>query len=153
MKTLARWLSISAVCILSGCASTQQFQHSLGTPDAKGVAGLAPTNGKAKIFVLRKSGILGAAIGIRIADMGRPVGKVGPGGIVVWEREPGQVVIGASASNEANLTITVKEGEVYFLEAKPNWGAEFNTASCELRLLSSEEGLAMLARLQGKPVQ
>jgi hypothetical protein len=57
-------------------------------------------------------------------------------------------VIGASASNEANITITAKAGEVYFLETRPNWGAGFNTAACELRLLSQTEGISILNKLK-----
>jgi hypothetical protein len=120
----------------------------MGAADAKGALDSTPANGQAKIYVFRRSSILGSAIAIRIADTGRPVGKIGPGGIIYWEREPGQVVIGASASNEANITITVKAGEVYFIEARTNWGAGFNSAACEIRLLSNEEGQKMLASIQ-----
>ena len=134
-------------CLLAGCASTQQYERVVGSPETAVRSDLLPAKGKAKIYVLRRSSILGAAIAIRIADSGRPVGKLGPGGVVVWEREPGQVVLGASASNESNITLTVKDGEVYFLEAKTNWGAGFNSAACEIRLLSNEEGQKMLATI------
>ena len=138
------------VCLFTGCASTQQYENVMGSPNSAAISELAPSNGKAKIYVLRRYKFTGSGIAIRIADTGRSVGKIGAGGIVVWEREPGQVVIGASASNESNITITVKEGEVYFVEAKSNWGAGFNTAACQIRLLSNEEGQAMLASLQGR---
>jgi hypothetical protein len=57
-------------------------------------------------------------------------------------------VIGASASNEQNITINAKPGEVYFIEARTNWGAGFNTAACEIRLMSTTQGMQMLSELQ-----
>jgi len=45
---------------------------------------------------------------------------------------------------ESNITISAKAGEVYFIEARTNWGAGFNTATCEIRLMSTEEGTTML---------
>ncbi len=45
---------------------------------------------------------------------------------------------------ESNITISAKVGEVYFIEARTNWGAGFNTAACEIRLMSTEEGTTML---------
>ena len=125
----------------------------MGAPGTSVSSELLPANGKAKIYVMRRSSILGAAIAIRIADTGRPVGKVGSGGVVAWERDPGQVVLGASASNESNITLTVKAGDVYFVEARTNWGAGFNSAACEIRLLSNAEGQALLAHIKNRHTQ
>jgi hypothetical protein len=133
--------------ILVACASTEQYQSNVGAPQTGAIAGLNPSVGKAKICVVRRAGFLGAAIPITITDSGRPVGRIGPGGKLIWEREPGEVVIGASASNESNITITAKAGQVYFLETRSNWGAGFNTAACEIRLLSQAEGILILNKL------
>src|SRR5260370_5285559 len=43
-----------------------------------------------------------------------------------------------------HITISAKVGEVYFIESRTNWGAGFNTAACEIRLMSTEEGTTML---------
>lgn len=138
-------LSGSALTVLfASCASTEQYQSSLAVPDTSSIAGVKPSIGKVKICVLRRSSILGAGIAIKITDSGRLVGRIGSGSKLIWEREPGQVVIGASASNESNISVTTKPGEVYFLEARTNWGAGFNTAACEIRLLSRAEGASIL---------
>jgi hypothetical protein len=141
----ARSFVLIAIAVLfAGCASTQQYHSTLTAPDTSAVAGVKPSVGKAKICVLRRSSILGAGIAIKITDSGRLVGRIGSGGKLIWEREPGQVVIGASASNESNISVTTKPDEVYFLEVRTNWGAGFNTAASEIRLLSREEGASIL---------
>jgi len=138
---------IAVLLLFASCASTQQYERAAGSSEANVFSDLLPSSGKAKIYVMRRSSIFGAAIAIKISDTGRPVGKVGSGGVIAWERGPGQVVLGASASNESNITLTVKEGEVFFVETRTNWGAGFNSAACEIRLLSNEEGQKMLASL------
>jgi hypothetical protein len=135
------------ICLV-GCASTQQYTARVESPDLKLLGRLKPAPGKAKICVVRRSSFMGAGIAIDIADTGRPIGRVGSGGKLIWERDPGTVVIGASASNEANITVTAKAGEVYFVEARTNWGAGFNTAACEIRLLSASEGMIILNELE-----
>ena len=102
----------------------------------------------ARIVVLRDARVLGAAIGIRVSDSGREIGTIGPGGILEWDRAGGVVVIGASASNESNITLQADSGAVYFLETRTNWGAGFNSAAAELKLLSVEAGEALYAKLQ-----
>ena len=136
--------------VLAGCATTQQYQHSFAPVKFNQSSDLASSNGNAKIYVLRRYAFAGSGISIDIADTGRPVGKIAAGSVISWERLPGQVVVGASASNEANVTFTVNEGDVVFIETKTNWGAGFNNASCEIRILSNEEGRTMLNSILGK---
>lgn len=135
---------------ITGCATTQQYQQVVESPKFNQSTDLALTNGNAKIYVLRKSAIAGSAIAIGIADTGRPIGKIASGSVLSWERAPGQVVVGASASNENNIAFTVTAGDVVFIETKTNWGAGFNTAACEIRLLSNEEGRAILKDVQAR---
>jgi hypothetical protein len=134
--------------LLTACGSTQQYTTRVDSAHMMAPAGLKPTPGKAKICVLRQRGFVGAGIAIDIADTGRPIGRIGAGGKLIWERDPGAAVIGASASNEQNITLNAKAGEVYFIEARTNWGAGFNTAACEIRLMPTEEGTQMLRELQ-----
>jgi hypothetical protein len=151
MKMIKTLICVVALVCCFGCASTQQYTTRVGPADAKVSGSLKPSPGKAKICVLRARRFPGSGIAIDIADTGRPVGKIGSGGKLTWERDPGTVVIGASASNEQNITINAKAGDVYFIEARTNWGAGFNTAACEIRLMSAEEGTRLLAELQQRP--
>lgn len=143
-------LPILMAFALAGCVTTQQYQQVVESPKFNQSPDLAPTNGNAKIYVMRKSAFTGSGIAIGIADTGRPIGKIASGSVLTWERAPGQVVVGASASNEGNVAFTVTSGDVVFIETKTNWGAGFNSAACEIRLLSNDEGRAMLREIQGK---
>lgn len=150
MKLLRLITFMWVAVVVTGCASTQQFQQVVESPKFNQSPDLAPTNGNAKIYVMRTSAFTGSGIAIRIADTGRPIGKIGSGSVLTWERAPGQVVVGASASNENNIAFTLASGDVVFIETKTNWGAGFNSAACEIRLLSNDEGRAMLREIQQK---
>ncbi len=150
MKILRMITLICVAAIMTGCATTQQYQQVIESPKFDQSPDLAPKNGNAKIYVLRKYAFAGSGISIGIADTGRPIGKIGAGGVLSWERSPGQVAVGASASNEGNVTFTVSSGDVVFIQTKTNWGAGFNSAACEVRLLSNDEGRALLKEIQGR---
>lgn len=141
-------LLVALSFILAACGSTEQYTTRVGPAHATVTGSLKPSAGKAKICVLRHRGFVGAGIAIDIADTGRPIGRIGAGAKLIWERDPGTAIIGASASNEQNITLDAKAGEVYFIEARTNWGAGFNTAACEIRLMPTEEGIQMLHELE-----
>jgi hypothetical protein len=132
------------VLLLSSCASTQQYQTRVEAPIVSAPQEFMPTAGMARIYVVRKYAFAGSAVAIGISDSGRSIGRVGAKGVLQWDRPPGAVVIGASASNESNVSLTVSEGEVYILQTRTNWGAGFNSAACELRVLSLDEGVRLL---------
>jgi hypothetical protein len=140
--------AVAAGLLIAACGSTQQYTTRVGSAHMGLSGALRPSPGKAKICVLRHRGFVGAGIAIDIADTGRPIGRIGAGRKLIWERDPGTTVIGASASNEQNITLDAKAGEVYFIEARTNWGAGFNTAACEIRLMPTEEGIQMLRELE-----
>lgn len=150
MKLLRLIAFMWVAVVATGCATTQQYQQVVESPKFNQSPDLAPKNGNAKIYVLRKSAFTGSGIAIGIADTGRPIGKIGSGDLLSWERAPGQVVVGASASNESNVGFTVGAGDVVFIETKTNWGAGFNTAACEIRLMSNNEGRALLSEISAK---
>ena len=140
-----------ALSLAAGCAaSTQMYGTSLTFPGLSAPTSLLapPTASQARLVVMRRNGFLGSAIGFEISDNGRAIGKIGPGGVLTWDRDSGQVVIGSRASNQANLTIASRGAGVYFVEVWANWGAGFNSAACEMRLLTTEEGQALLAALR-----
>jgi hypothetical protein len=140
--------SISLLLSL-GCATTEQYQTRIDKPVAINIpVDLIPPPGMAKIIVLRQYAFLGSGISIRVADSGSLIGKIGPGNFLNWDRPAGQVVIGASASNEANVSLLAENGAVYFLDTRTNWGAGYNTAACEIRLLNYSDGLDLYRKMQ-----
>src|SRR5262245_46760826 len=73
-----------AICILSlidGCAATNQF-----VPRPRNDL---PPPGKAIIRVQRPSGGLGSGRAVTVRDNGTPIGELGPGGELAWERPGG----------------------------------------------------------------
>ena len=136
------------ILFLGACVSTQQYQKQFDNPLNLAEKEFQPPEGMARIYVLRKYTFLGSAIGIRITDSGRPVGSIGTSGFLQWDRAPGTVVIGASASNESNVTLAVSAGGVYFIDTRTNWGAGFNSAASELRLIDNDEGMQILKEIR-----
>lgn len=129
------------VCLLSSlvisCASTRR--NTIAT------AG----DGKAQIYVLRPLSVLGGG-GIVITDNGKTVGTLHRGGIVKWEREPGALVVGATAANDAQVSITVEPNQVYFIEVRKRRVAGSRSREVEIQPLSKDEGTHLLRVIQAK---
>ena len=68
-----------------GCASTSQFVPT--TSQA------AMADDKVLVKVTRNNVLYGAARGITVIDNEQPIGKVGPGGSLSWERSPGKLAL------------------------------------------------------------
>lgn len=150
-ERIYRFISCTVLAtFLGGCATTQQYNQVMDSASFKQSPDLSSTSGNAKIYVMRRSAFAGSAVAIGITDTGRSVGKIGSGGLLVWERPAGQIIVGASASNEGNLSFAVAPGDVVFIETRTNWGAGLNSAACEIRLLSNAEGRALLAEIQSR---
>lgn len=133
--------------LLTGCASTVQYEQTIVPSVFKQSPDLAPTNGNAKIYALRKSRLAGAAVTVSILDTGSSVGKIASGGVLSWERPPGAVVLEGIAKYNVNLSFSVSAGDVVFIEVSSDFGL-FGPQPT-FRLLSRDEGRAMLRELQG----
>ncbi len=82
MKKPAVWFIF--LLALSGCATTNQF---VPFPDqAKDVS--RPDKGR--IYVMRPERMFGGALSFDILDGDTLIGQLAGGGVVSWEREPGQ---------------------------------------------------------------
>ena len=129
-----------------GCAApkTEQYTTSVTSFTGAKLPHLISKEGHAKIYIFRDKKFIGSLIGFRISDNGRPIGTLGNGGFLAWERPPGSAVIGASASNYQPLTISTEAERVYFLKARPNWGAGLNSAQVEMKMLPPSAGKAQL---------
>lgn len=149
-------LGLNLLILLSfsaGCAPTRQQAFNLAAPGVKISSGQIPSIGKAKIYVLREFALLGAGIAINIKDTGKFIGQIGPRGVLAWERNPGYAVIGASGSNNSNISLAVDADTAYFIEARTDWGSGFNSAAAEIQLLSNDEGEFMLDSIRGQKDQ
>jgi len=147
MKTkLTLFVSVLAAALFGvGCAATtEQYTTSVSSFAGTKLPQLITKEGYGKIYIFRDKKFVGSAIGFRISDNGRPIGSLGNGGVLAWERQPGSAVIGASASNEQALTISTEAEMVYFFKARVTWGAGFNSGQVEMRMLSPSAGKAQL---------
>jgi len=142
---MQKLLLILSAVVLVGCAATEQYTTSVTSFTGAKLPHLISKEGHAKIYIFRDNKFFGSLIGFRISDNGRPIGTLGNGGFLAWERPPGSAVIGASASNNQPLTISTEAERVYFLKALPNWGAAgFNSAQVEMIMLPPSVGKAQL---------
>ena len=143
---LALFVTVLAATLFGmGCvATTEQYTTSVSSFAGTKLPQLIAKQGHGKIYIFRDKKFVGSAIGFRISDNGRPIGTLGNGGFLAWERPPGSAVIGASASNEQALTISTEAEMVYFFKARGTWGAGFNTGQVEMRMLSPSAGKAQL---------
>lgn len=97
-----------AALILAGCAGSKQF---VPMPDlSKAVEDPA----KGRIYVMRSTSYGGAA-GMNIADGGNPIGNTGPKGFLCWEREPGDVIVSATAENTSRVSLAVRAGSIHYI--------------------------------------
>ena len=103
-----KWLnSISGLSIVmimywvSGCTSTVKF-----TPVDFCSQPINPT--MARIIMSRTNSLYGAAIAVRVFDNGQPIGDVGPGGRLCWNRFPGKAVISKVAEDILDYPMSVK---------------------------------------------
>lgn len=75
-------LAVSFLLIHVGCASTQQYRAStVGTA----------TDNPARVTIQRANTIVGAAVKYVVFDNGQAVGRLGPGGKLIWTRDAGYV--------------------------------------------------------------
>ena len=136
-------ISTIVALVLIGCATrTEVYTTRITNQQSMDMSGLISDRTMGKIYILRKGKFTGSGIAFPISDNGRPIGRIGSGGILSWERPPGLCNVGASASNEQSVSINVKAGHVYFFETRATWGAGFNSAQVEMRQLASIEGYA-----------
>lgn len=95
--------------VFSGCAGTRQF---VPTPDTR-----TPVSAtSARIYIVRPSAFIASGDGMEILDGGKPVGTVGNGGYLCWDREPEKALIGSKKS--AGVELDLKPGETVFLRAR-----------------------------------
>ena len=102
----------------SGCASTVKF-----TPVDFCSQPVNPT--MARIVVSRTSAMLAGSYAPRIFDSGQPIGEIGPGGRLCWDRFPGKAVISKGTTADQgyfymkSLRVETRANTTYYYYVKP----------------------------------
>ena len=113
LNTFLLLVSITIMYVVSGCASTRSF--TLVDYCSKPVN---PT--MARMVAYRESAFGGGAVAVRVFDNDQPVGDIGPGGRLCWDRYPGESLIYGMNKNGArypqwHVEVDTKANTTYHL--------------------------------------
>ena len=108
--------ALAALAVLAtGCASTRQFA---AFPDqSKAIENPS----KARIYVVRPTNF-GSAVGMKVFDGEKLIGKTGPKGYLCWERAPGNVSITGKSENKSTVQFSATAGQTYYLQQHVRFG-------------------------------
>ena len=135
ISTLSLALALLAAAPLSGCASVPRAAPSLDV-EAKS---FTPSPGKARLYVVRPSSIMGAAVALHVVVDGRELGSTSRGTYLMTEVAPGEHTVGSKTmENSDQEKLTAEAGRSYFFVIKPKMG--FISARVGMSAVSDEEG-------------
>jgi len=112
---LRGWVLVAAVVVLAGCASGPKYSEMSST-----IPTLRP--GEGRIFFLRSSSMLGAAIQPDIRLNGQVVGASKPGGFFYVDRTAGRYIASTATETEKTVTFALDPGETKYLRTSPTFG-------------------------------
>lgn len=134
-------LVVAALCVamMAGCAT--------GVPYAE-VAAKMPQlkSGEGRIYFLRSSSMVGAAIQPSIKLNGEVVGDSKPGGFFFVDRPVGNFVASTSTETENTLSFTLAAGETKYLRSSVHFGIMVGRVTLDLE--QPEKALAELPSLK-----
>jgi hypothetical protein len=110
MKSLVIVLLLSAVSLLSGCASGPRY-----TPDTN-----APRD-KATVYIYRPS-TFGAAITYPVSANGTELAVLPSHGYFVYYATPGETEFTAKTEAKTSVTLDTKAGETYYVKGSMGFG-------------------------------
>lgn len=150
MKKGALFLSLGLVAILgSGCASTHQTRP---LPDQ---TTNSASTGKARIYVLRQTGVPGFIFSAQVFDGEHKIGKMATSRYLCWERDPGKAEVRIefiipNLYYGATVRLDCQAGETYYLKHELKPIAPFlNLLSC----VPAEEALKSIRRARPPKVK
>lgn len=116
MKTILKFAAAAAVVlVLAGCASGVKYQEMASTmPTLQAEQG--------RIYFLRSSSMLGAAIQPEIRLNGEVVGTSKPGGFFFVDRPAGTFTAATSTETEKSASFSLQAGETKYLRTSPSFG-------------------------------
>ncbi|MEJ6020841.1 DUF2846 domain-containing protein [Ramlibacter sp. PS4R-6] len=138
-RNFLRFAAAAAVVALAGCAATGAKYETMasGLPAMKA--------GEGRIFILRDSGMVGAALQPEIKLNGVVVGKSQPGGFFYVDRPAGNYTATAATETEKAATFTLAAGETKYVRSYMTMGIMVGRVNLEL--LDPARASAMLQGL------
>ncbi len=122
------------LALLGGCASAP-LASKAADAEAKE---FAPVPGKAKIYVYRKTGVLGSAFAFQVAVDGRVLGNLSRATYAVYVGPPGLHMVSSTSPEDSSLVeMTTVGGMIYFVEQYPQWG--WFRARTEVRIIAEPD--------------
>jgi hypothetical protein len=126
---------------LTGCASVPKAPPALDV-EAKS---FSPSEGKARLYVVRPDAMMGAAVVLHVIVDGRELGSTARGTYLMTEVEPGAHTVGSrTAENADQERVTAEAGRCYFFVIRPRMG--FLAARVGLEAVSEGEGRKEVTR-------
>lgn len=116
-RTFLKFGLAAAVVALAGCAATGAKHGEM----AASLPSLKP--GEGRIYFLRSSSMLGAAVQPDIRLNGQVVGTSKPGGFFFVDRPAGNYVAAASTETEKTASFTLQAGETKYIRSSVSMGA------------------------------
>lgn len=146
LKVLSPLLMCLAAMMFSSCSATSVQRVPMPSADAE-----APQGNMCRIYMARSTQVLGRKFPIDIIDNQTPIGSIGRGGYLCWDRTAGQNLIqllyqGAKLADgevEGVLGFDGEPGETYYylVELRPE------DRKPTARRLDAAEGQALISSL------
>jgi len=138
-RSLLKLAAACAVVALAGCAATgaKYDQMAAAMPTLKA--------GEGRIYFLRSSSMLGAAVQPEIKLNGQVVGKSQPGGFFYVDRPAGKYAATTETETEKALTFVLDAGETKYVRSSVSMGVMVGRVNLELE--TAEKAKAELGGL------
>ncbi|KQV96897.1 DUF2846 domain-containing protein [Rhizobacter sp. Root1221] len=107
--------AVAVAAVLSGCATGVKYQDMANT-----IPAVKPNQGR--VYFLRSSSMVGAAIQPEIRLDGQVVGESKPGGFFFVDKAPGNYLASTSTETEKTLSFTLAAGETKYVRTSPSFG-------------------------------
>jgi hypothetical protein len=138
-RNVLKFAAAAVVVALAGCAATGAKYDQV----ASSMPALKANEGR--VYIMRDSGMFGAAMQPEINLNGQVVGKSQPGGFFYVDRPAGNYTATATTETEKALTFTLAPGETKYVRSYVTMGALVGRVNLEL--LDPDKGRSLLAGL------
>ncbi len=150
------YILIPALALLFSSCATEQYANSINATRPGSGDKLPPElrarPGKAKIVVLRKKNLfVGIASQYKVYDGAHMIGRLGNGGMLIWDTDPKFTQIRTVLGNPRNYSLIAQSEQTYFFAAEIDWSDTSPTngyAASYLIPLDPADGVAMYERLK-----
>ena len=130
------YLLVLALGMIS-CSSTQQFAGFVETATP-------PTEGMAKIHVVRKKSGFASAVKSKIYQEDKLIGKLGNGSYLSWEVQPEATYLVATTENRDTVRLDLEPNKEYFVSL--NYKMGFIMARADLNIIDKAEFEEMMGK-------